>query len=247
MRRYGRSIVACLAVAACGEVKSSNPDAANPPGDMGGMFDAVHVRAADERQSTVELVLNGSAPIDTTNLTVGGPGVDFVAVPQDASGAPEIALLRVRSLQVMAGTTVLVRGTRPLVVLAEEITIAGGLDAGGKQGTPGAGASMSGVGGMGTIDTANNTGSGGGGGGFAGRGGDGGAAADLPPGTGGISNGNAALTAFTGGSPGGVTGTAAQCQAGGIGGGAAGGAIQLSASKKLTIDGAINAGGGGGG
>lgn len=223
-----------------------------------------HVDAADAAPGMGALTLDASATIDTSARSISGMsalpvGVTFDSVAQP--NGPELAVLRLSSLEVGASAMIRVIGSRPLVVIAAtSITIHGTLDAGARRAQPGAGGGPhdqphTGRGSPGANDGgAGNSGgvgdSGGGGGGFGtpggGGGGGGGPISDPkitiagPPG--GPAHGTPELLILRGGGAGGV-GSPCMLDPGGAGGGA----IQLSAFESITVDGVIHVGGGGGG
>jgi hypothetical protein len=163
----------------------------------------------------------------------------------DAAGA-ELAVFSARTMRIEAGMIVLVRGQRPLVLLATDgITINGVLrgSALGDQGfAGGAAGSPTGKGdGRGPGAGIGSAPGGGGGGSYCGPGGTGGANHTGAPGNaGGPVYGNERIIPLRGGSSGGNGGTWAA--------GAGGGAIQLIARHRIEIGrlGAISVGGGGG-
>ncbi len=154
--------------------------------DAGGPIDEgvdiVHVPAEAEVIGTGDFVFD----VDTTIVT--GPdapviegvtlpdGVELVTVAQEPSGS-ELAILRVKDLAINAGITVRVKGSRPFVVLANQVNISGILDGSGHQSEPGPGGSLP-VEGDGVGKDGVNTGSledgGGGGAGHSAMGGRGG-------------------------------------------------------------------------
>jgi len=244
-------LVVGFLVAACGEVKN-NPDGGSgsdgPGSDSGMPFDVVHVPASAEGVGTMDLTLAAGTVIDTATLTIGGQQLaTFMASSQD-SGGPDVAVLRVKTFAIMAGSVVVVRGNSPLVVIADEITIDGVLDAGGKGTQPGPGAGLGSRGGAGTFETIQSVGSGGGGGGYGGVGGfGGGTPVGFPPGAGGAAGGTPELVALGGGGSGGDNGVQNCGGAGQPGtGGGGGGSVQLAAATRIAINGTVNAGGGGG-
>ena len=222
--------------------------------------DVAHVRAEDEYTGVGTLAVTGDWLLDTTSLTSTPDlpaGVTFTSVPQDAGGT-DLAILRVDSLSISQSRMLRATGTRPLVILANSITIDGRLDVGALKDQPGAGGALGGPGvggnGMRVIPHAD---SGGGGGGYAAAGAVGGTStcvldcnpdAVVPAGAGGIAY-NSGLGKLEGGSGGGVAVPPTQptaCPAGIAGAG--GGAVQLYARTMITVgdNGSINAGGGGG-
>jgi hypothetical protein len=248
-------VLVCVVLvgAGCGSV-ANNPDAGDDAvadGPIGGAdasadgapaFDVTHVGPADEATlGTADLVV--MAGIDTSGLTIGGAtSADFVSVQQDGGG-PDLALLRVRSLQIPAGATVTVRGLRPLVIFAAtDIAISGRLDAGGATGQAGPGGDLAPEGqGANGVFQGGMSSPGAGGGGYGHPGGPGGPA-DGPPGMPGIAWGDPRLPTLIGGASGGRGGDP-NCVSNGGGGG---GAIQLTAIGQIAIDGVVNTGGGGG-
>ncbi|WP_152629963.1 hypothetical protein [Haliangium ochraceum] len=233
------------------------PPAAHVPGDLVG-GEALLTLAADAVLDTTALTLDGAvAPADA--------GWSLTAAPHAPEG-PELAVLRVGSLDLAAGAYLRVVGERPLVVLAsEDITIAGILDAAAHAAEPGPGgfASGSGAGAGGAGAHSVNLDGGGGGGGHREPGASGGPGCDpqisretscsaessAAGGSAGARHGQAAVPILLGGSGGGDggTGTINACAPGS--GGAGGGAVQLYAGRRLEIaaGGGVNVGGGGGG
>jgi len=236
-------------------------DAVPPDANAGDpiLEDVAHVPAAGEFATTADLVL-GNVTIDTGDLTIDGSapidGAVFDNWAQEPWG-PQLSVLHVRTLTIQPDTTVLVRGNRPLVILASGVvSIQGLLDAGAEAGTPGpAGRLAGGGGGVGGGDgehVADYQDSGGGGGGAGTAGARGGHAicepdcADAMGGAGGNLSLTASLITLWGG-PGGGNSGALDCPVGA--GGAGGGVVQIYSGTSIDIDpgGAINAGGGGGG
>jgi hypothetical protein len=230
------------------------PENVGPDGGTGAR-DIPHLPASAETLGTADLQL-GDVTIDTTQLAVpnlpSGVTVDHVA--QDPNG-PELMVIHARDVQISAGATVHVIGSRPLVILARRITVDGKLDASANLDTPGGGgygpAMGGGAGGAGTHNGIDHD-SGGGGGGFGTAAGAGGAAgtmagcasgATATAGSAGIAMGSDVLGVLEGGA-GGASGAMGMCTA--SNGGAGGGAVQLSAYETIAITGVIAAGGGGG-
>jgi hypothetical protein len=201
----------------------------------------------------------GSYQIDTTTLTLTGPGTSYVG--QDDSG---IATFTFGEVDIPTGATVTVSGTLPLELVATtSFTLAGSIsgdgdNAGNFSETPGGnpGGPGGGNGGEGGYDPGSGSGGGGhpyapndfdgaGGGGFGGDGADGGV--DLG-GTGAAGGGTYGdlLTELEGGSGGGGG------PRGGDGGGGGGaieiqsltGSISIAATGQLTVDGGNGACGG---
>jgi hypothetical protein len=198
----------------------------------------------------------GAGTLDTTGLTLDGlpvpEGTTFLAAAQP--GGPEVAVLAVQKLRVEVGGTLLVIGSRPLVVVAEVILIEGVLDAGAHGSVPGPGGALPGDGpGVGASPTKPDPGDvcdpAGGGGGFGQAGATGGVDSCTVTGgggAGGASYGDDELAILIGGSGGG-TGSPGEC-ATTLPGGAGGGALQLTAYEhiEITATGVISVGGGGG-
>jgi hypothetical protein len=175
----------------------------------------------------------------------------------DVAGGPGLCVMVMASLDVEAGATLDVTGSRALVVVAAgdvvvdgtvSVTAQGsaagpGGAAGGGPGEPGVTAAGGGGGAEGGTRQ-----SGGGGGGFGGGGGAGGSAEGAPGGGGGASRGTATLVPLLGGGGGGGGASQAGAGTGGAGGGG-GGALQISTSGTIVIGptGVVTAGGGGGG
>lgn len=101
--------------------------------------DIPHVPTAFELLGMSELVLANGTMIDTTTLAIG-PGAipDAMIDPVGQEpGGPELMLIRARSVTIPPGAVVRATGSRPLVILADRIVIAGTLDAAGHLGKPG--------------------------------------------------------------------------------------------------------------
>ena len=202
--------------------------------------------------------------IDTSSLTIDGVSypagpeatIVFDAWAQEPSG-PELAVLHVDEFGIQNGTVIL-RGTRPLVIIArDEIRLAGMLEAsarGVEAGPGGSGPGMGpGAGGTGQHAGFSQDGGGGGGtyGSAGGRGGSGVCVNGVCSSGGdpGVAAGTADLAVLEGGSGGGAgsirTPTDACLPAPGGGGG---GAVQLTAMGRIRIEpgGGVLVGGGGG-
>lgn len=178
-----------------------------------------------------------------------------VSVVAQGPGEPEVFVVRVGRFEIAEGVQLVVRGSRPLIIIAFEAALINGIvDVGatGQISGPGGGvATICGDGsgpqdGTGGSDLRANPddGFGGGGGGFGTNGGEGGGD---PLTRGGEPSAMATLVPLRGGCPGGrggSTSAGASRGTGGIGGGG-GGAIQVSAAA-ITIDGSIFSPGGGG-
>ena len=242
------------------------PDADNRPATP---RDVVHVPENAWLPSNMGVAWNADVAIDTSSLTITGPGADGMTslvfmssphAPHDPSG-PELALLYLADWTVAEGVTVRVTGSRPLVVISSgNIELRGVIDAGGHGLVSGPGGVAAGLGpGAGhlgvhlpdLLDT------GGGGAGHATEGARGGqgCAADCttgtvaPGGPGGVSYGDAVVSVLTGGSGGGQGGAGGGSACAPGVGGAGGGAVQLYAVGTITVtaSGGISVGGGGGG
>lgn len=182
--------------------------------------------------------------IDCSLSSAIKPSYSFKIVEQ--GDASEVGVFAGQNISIASGTTVIVEGQRPLVLLAPgNVQINGTINAivddiYAAQGNAGGFSSPKGEqvkgqgpgGGSGTSTEA-------GGGGFCGKGGKGGSASGAP---GGVSYGSEDLVPLIGGSSGGNGAT------GGVGG-AGGGAVQIIAGGKLTLaaTGIVHVGGGGGG
>lgn len=259
--------VVCIALAGCGFSTTLGDPSAPSGDDTGGgggpdgdtttvPRDVPHLPASMEAPGTAEVTLPNGTVIDTGagTITPAVTGLSIELVAQEPSG-DELAVIRARAITIASGATVRVVGSaqtrRPLVLLAETITIAGTLDGGGKRDVPGPGGRASGGSGAGVAGEHRDTyhDSGGGGGAYAADASDGGDAGTTcgqraDGGDGGDAFGTATLDVLAGGAPGGV-GATIVCIAGTPGAG--GGAIQLSALVRLEIAGAVTVGGGGGG
>src|SRR5262249_17449239 len=152
-------------------------------------------------------------------------GVTFDVEKVGSASSPDLAVLRVRALDIAEGATVRVTGARALLVIAgHDVTIGGTLDAGAHGATPGPGGALPGQGpGAGAAGGGSpGFNAAGGGAGFGSvAGGRGGAGGAVPGGAGGISYGESTLAILQGGSGGGV-GSSGPCPVlpGGAGGGA---------------------------
>ncbi len=161
----------------------ARPDAAPPVI----VDDVAHVPDDGEFAGTGDLTLSSSARIDTSSLTIDdappAAGILFDVWRQDGGG-PDLAVLHVRRLDVVAGARVRVTGRRPLVVIAgSDLVIAGVVDAGARRSEPGPGGQAAGAGpGAGGAGRSAELGdTGGGGGGHGGTGASGGAAGGSKP------------------------------------------------------------------
>jgi hypothetical protein len=225
------------------------------------LHDIIHVPNDQEAIGTGDLSITTAITIDTGTLDPGialPGGVTFAAVLQDPGG-PELAVLRVRNFSVTGGGSIRGIGTRPLVVIAESISLEGVIDVGSRHEASGAGGQAeagTGIGSAGNhLQTYSDSGAGGGShGGSGARGGHARCQTECIPDRL-LSGGNAGstynegLATLGGGSSGGRSWftsqpTACERKAPGAGGGA----IQLYARTTISIGatGGITAGGGGG-
>lgn len=182
----------------------------------------------------------GTYTVDTTNLTITGPGTNVSGTDQAG-----IAVFSFDNANIPAGAVLVAKGKRPLELeAAGSFTLAGTIDADGTSATvltagPNAGGAGGGAGGTddsqagagpGGGQPGSTTWDGGGGGGFGGSGAAGGSDHG-PGGAGGAAYGdlNAGLQGGSGG------GGSTNASDGGQGGGGGGGAVELRAAS-LTID-----------
>ncbi|MCB9598161.1 MAG: hypothetical protein H6719_35940 [Sandaracinaceae bacterium] len=189
--------------------------------------------------------------------------VDSMVVTQ--SDGTELCVLIVGDLTIQRNAGLVVRGSRPLVVMASgDITIEqnGVLDVGARTNVPGPGGAAAGTrgatdgggaaGGEGGSHVGSFDDGGGGGGGFCGDGGHGGTGGGGSggPGGGALSATEVGLLIPLRAGSGGGMGEGGMGDGDPVGnagvGGAGGGAVQLSTRGTITIDGWILAGGGGG-
>ncbi|MBS1118976.1 MAG: hypothetical protein H6Q90_1204 [Deltaproteobacteria bacterium] len=224
--------------------------------------DIPHLPSPAELPGSAALSLSGQVTIDTTllMLSTGAPpsGVSIEQVAQDPGGS-SLMVIHADVFTVTVGSVVRVVGTRPLVIVARTISIAGVLDASANTSTRGAGGHATGDGnpaGGGSagahVDPFHDSGGGGGGfGATAARGGSAGTnqlclAGEATGGPPGDVLDLPAIVVLQGGGAGGA-GSPGDCPAASNApGGAGGGAIQLSATETLVISGIVHAGGGGG-
>ncbi|HMI91949.1 MAG TPA: lectin-like protein, partial [Polyangiales bacterium] len=224
-------------------------------------FDPKPINWSAQPSSTLNC---GTTTIDSTDPDGTGPLVATitgwcgtlpvpVAQAQNVSGGPELVIIPLRGLTVAATYTLRFIGPRPILLAVRgNATIDGTIDASASGTSAGAGGNWSctsndpdSLGGNGRGNNARLYGaSGGGGGGFATRGGDGGTAntngGSEPGGAGGAARGDGNLSPLFGGCAGGLAG---DC---GTAGAAGGGALQISVSGTLDVNGTIRANGGAG-
>lgn len=196
---------------------------------------------------------------DTGVLTApsGATSTPVSTVLVQGGSFPEVRAVVVRDFTVGATSTLRVRGSRALAIVAwGTVTIVGSVDVsadtGASASAPGADVGCGGARGTNATDATNATAGagGGGGGGFGNDGGDGGDGADSGSGKGtkgakGGQVGNAQNSPLRGGCPGGRGGNSS---ATGGGGGGGGGALQISARDAIVLESTatVSAGGAGG-
>jgi len=214
-----------------------------------------HVPLDHEAPGDADLTIDVGArvSVETSGADVGvvgdPAGATFEIVGQDGGGL-DLVVMHVRDLTVDGVLSI--SGTRPFVIIARDIVVHGTIDGSANLDKPGPGGGipdigMPGQGGMGNVFMKSH--SGGGGGGFAPGAGSSGTimcgGQTLGETAGGPSHGGAELATLAGGGAGGRGGF--ECMQQPSPGGAGGGALQLSATGTITIDGgAVLAGGGGG-
>ncbi len=201
----------------------------------------------------------GAATYDTDTFVLDSGGT---TTPPHAvinqTGGPAVTVLNLTSLTIGSADTLVVKGSRPLIIVVHgDVTIAGTLDAASHRGpsiiTHGAGAGDAtscgtGIGGLGGNGIGGvSAGGGGGGGAFGGSGGPGSDGAGSGHGIGGMP-GTAdtvpTLVPLRAGCHGGMGGTGELGFRGDNGRG--GGAVEITASGTITVTGTILAGGTGG-
>jgi len=226
---------------------STLPDLTPPPDLTAPLVFPSHVPAHYLDDSKIDWKITSDTTIDTGALTISPAAPSGVVFVADGS----FAVLALNKLTLgndaSSSTKVRVIGSRPLVIVAgDSIIINGVLDGGGQGGQagPAGGAAGigSGAGGAGAPGTANATG--GAGGGYGTSGGAGGARPTTGGGSnagpvGGVTYGSPILTTLVGGSGGGngvsTSGNTIFCGDSSPGGGAGGGAIQLSARVSVSV------------
>jgi len=260
-------VIALLVAPACRFEPGHVPGGGGDDDDDGGIADAAdgdadpyvppvvaHVSASDEANliSTTSWIVDTATTFDTGTgmATPALPAGLFAMALAQEGGGPELFVIQGARIEVSSTLTVI--GTRPLVLVAsDEIVIGGMLDASAKHATPGPGGAAPsdgpGAGPDGKSDDGSHDAGGAGGsfGSVGNHGGDGG------PGSGTVVTtapaaaaiyGDMMLSVLQGGSGGGDSSPA--CSGTAPHGGAGGGAIQLTAST-ITIGGTIIVGGGG--
>lgn len=174
---------------------------------------------------------SGAAPA-VTNWCAGQPHFGWAVVPQ--SGGAEAMILSFRDLDVLAGGSLTLRGSRPAIIAAAgRVRVLGRVTA--EAGTLGCAG-----GGRGGSPSSGNGGAGGGGFGTAGGAGGAGSLGAGTFGAGGGTTGNEALVPLRGGCAGGIGGGSGNREAAG------GGALQVSATGDVIVTGAVAAPGRGG-
>jgi hypothetical protein len=242
---------------ACGACKFTAPDVAAVDADPGAAdatdaaLDAApegidFLPPAEERFAAVSWTVGTATVLDTGAFSITPtPPAGVVLEPGLQDNGGQIAILRLYDFKVEANRVVWAIGDRPLAILVEhDVTIDGLLDVGGHAATRGAGGAPGGMGmGAGGVSIHDDgTGStyddsGAGGGSFSTAGARGGKAG---PFLGGAPGATYPINGLVGGSGGGVAGACTNPPGGG------GGALLLYAGHKITVKGAISAGGGGG-
>ena len=258
---------ACVSALACGDAAGRDDGAVTDAAPIDAAIDAspidapppivvAHLAAADAQLGVADWVIDADVTIDTTAASASAPlptGVGLTVASQQPSGGA-LVVLHVRGLSVRPNKRLRVVGTRPLIVVASVVSVAGVIDASAAREVPGAGGSgpMAGTGAGGIGGAAAPYEGGSGGAGFGTAGALGGASTGASAATGGSAGpayGTPSLTLLSGGSGGGNGTTGVACSGAVALGGAGGGALQLTATTSLTIasTGAVIAGGGGGG
>lgn len=170
-------------------------------------------------------------------------GTQPVPLVQTQSSGPDMVVIPLAGLIVSSGSTLRVIGSRPLVLAVRgNVTVDGTIDANASGSTPGAGGNWScggSAGGNGSGSASFGAGGGGGGGGAFGTAGGRGGHGDNTSneGAGGSARGTTNIKPLYGGCPGGNGGGCSSV------GGAGGGAIQISVSGMLDVNGTIRANG----
>jgi hypothetical protein len=192
----------------------------------------------------------GASEFDSTDLRFTNfCGTEPKAVVIDQGGGQDATVIVTKRLSLAAGSTLVLSGTRPVIlVVFEDARIEGILSASAHGAVSGPGADRAcetGAGSSGASSSGSSAG-GGSGGGFGSQGGAGGAGqTGATAVSGGSVVGSAVLSPLRGGCSGGRGGVVGTSAAAPNGGG--GGALQLSVAGKLTVTGTVVASGGGGG
>lgn len=177
-----------------------------------------------------------------------GEGANGIEVGTHANSSVTAALLRISGLVIVDGGSLTINGDRPAMIGVYGDAVLGGtilLHATGSSGGPGSNLACNATGIDGSANSANG-GAGAGGGGFAAAGGNGGDGDNFNAnGVGGTASGTLDLKPLRGGCPGGLGSNPLNTGALAVGGGG-GGALQISASRRMSVHGIINANGGGG-
>lgn len=241
---------------------------APPPIDGPAPSDIPYLEAANEQPGAGDWIVTDAVQFDS-DLNPASPGitglpagVTFTLQPQTAQNSRTILVMHVRTLEIQAGGSLLMYGSRPVAIVAgQDVLVDGVIDASAwisnnSVRSPGPGgfsaSDVAGAGGPGTIPTTGQSDSGGGGGGHGTSGGRGGGAecvADtctVAPGLG-ASPINAELFYLGGGGRGGSAPTRSSCIA--RTGGAGGGGVLIYSPTRIAIgaNGRIESNGGGGG
>jgi hypothetical protein len=184
----------------------------------------------------------GTTTVDTTAsapVLSNGCGVAAALHVDTRPDGTSLVVLTVRDLTVAAGSTLRLIGSRPVAIAAfGDVSVDGSVDASANASVGGAGSGMScdaSTGGDG-VGNSSTGGGGGGGGGFGTAGGPGGTGDGARAGAGGAPRADASLVPLRAGCPGGRGGGCSTFAAGG-------GAVQLSASGRVTVKGTIRASG----
>jgi hypothetical protein len=182
----------------------------------------------------------GNINLDTGSLAGNGwcgrPGPSLVVKTQQ--NGPDLVVLPMKSLQIAAGSSLRVLGSRPVALLVfGDVNVAGTIDVSANGAAGGAGNhwncfSSLGTNGSGTRSDGGQNG-GGGGGAFASSGGNGGWSSGVGGGNGGQSRGSNLLAPLIPGCNGGWGGGC------GAGPGGGGGAIEIAATGRVDITGSV--------
>jgi hypothetical protein len=226
------------------------PSAFDAEIDGAPLDEVAHLNANTEAMltSTTPWMISASTSIDTTtgDISPSPPGGVIVLDDVAQTGAgPNVMVIQAGAIMISATVTVV--GDKPLILVADNITVSAVFDVSAENDIPGPGGFLPGMGpgpGIGAGEPGDNgnnrSDSGGSGGSHGSRGGDGGNGDSI---TGEMSGTVYGTRDVLVGGAGGGEGSPSGCV---LDGGAGGGALQLTAKLVLTITAAINAGGGGG-